>query len=69
MTQVTANGNTYSDDRTAAKDMNDGGSRTHLIPMLSDVMVEIADAATAADAAIASFAIRCTVPCRCRIQV
>ena len=59
MTQVTANGNTYSDDRTAAKDMNDGGSRTHLVPMLSDVMTEISGATSAAadaEAAAASAA-------------
>jgi hypothetical protein len=59
VTQVTANGNTYSDDRTAAKDMNDGGSRTHLVPMLSDVMTEISGATSAAadaEAAAASAA-------------
>lgn len=54
MTQVTVNGNTYSDDRTAAKDMNAGGVRTHLLPMISDVMVELTDSAAAADAAIAA---------------
>jgi len=51
VTQVTANGHTYSDDRTAAKDMNDGGPRTHLVPMLSDVMTENRGATSAAAAA------------------
>lgn len=54
MTQVIANGNTYSDDGTAAKDMQNGGHRTHLLPMLSDVLTDVADAA--ADAATASAA-------------
>jgi len=54
VTQVIANGNTYSDDGTAAKDMQNGGHRTHLLPMLSDVLVDVADAAT--DAATASAA-------------
>lgn len=52
MTQVSANGNTYSDDGTAAKDMRAGGWRTHLLPMLSDVMAETAGVeAAAAEAA------------------
>jgi len=54
VTQVIANGNTYSDDGTAAKDMQNGGHRTHLLPMLSDVLVDAADAATDAAAASAS---------------
>jgi len=54
VTQVIANGNTYSDDGTAAKDMQNGGHRTHLLPMLSDVLLDVADAAT--DAATASAA-------------
>ena len=41
MTQVTVNGNTYSDAGESAKDMRDGGHRTHLLPMVGDVMVAI----------------------------
>jgi len=41
MTDVTANGNTYSDDGSQARDMTNGGHRDYLLPMLSDVMVEI----------------------------
>ena len=37
MTQVTINGNTYSDDGSTAKDMRNGGHRTHFIPLCSDV--------------------------------
>jgi hypothetical protein len=54
VTQLTANGNTYSDAGEAAKDMQNGGHRTHLLPMLSDVLTDVADAAT--DAATASAA-------------
>lgn len=39
MTQITVNGNTYSDDGTAANDMTQGGFRQHLLPMIGDVMV------------------------------
>lgn len=42
MTQVTVNGNTYSDDGTTAKDMEAGGFRTNLLKMVSDLMVNIA---------------------------
>lgn len=41
MTQVNANGNSYSDAGETAKDMRDGGHRTWLLAMLSDVMVSI----------------------------
>lgn len=41
MTQVTFNGNNYSDDGTAARDMRGGGVRNWLLPMLSDAAVEI----------------------------
>lgn len=54
MTQLTANGNTYSDDGTTPKDMNNGGFRNHLMPMLNDAMTEIAADAAAADAARAA---------------
>ena len=55
MTQVTANGNTYSDDGSTSKDMGSGGYRTNLLPMLGDVMhdaqVAIDGASTASEAA------------------
>lgn len=38
MTQATINGNTYSDDGSAAKDMNNGGHRTHFLPLVNDVV-------------------------------
>lgn len=41
MTQSTLNGNTYSDDGSAARDMQGGGVRNWLLPMMSDAMVEI----------------------------
>jgi hypothetical protein len=41
MTQFTANGNTYSDDESTDKDMGNGDFREHLLPMLSDTMVEM----------------------------
>jgi hypothetical protein len=56
MTTVTANGNTYTDDGSGAKDMRNGGHRTHLLPMLTDVMVEVGNAETYADDAAASAA-------------
>lgn len=58
MTQVTANGNTYSDDGSTSKDMGSGGYRTNLLPMLGDVMHDaqaaIDGASTAAAAAVAA---------------
>lgn len=39
MTTVTANGHTYSDDGSTSRDMNEGGFRDYLLPMLGDVMV------------------------------
>jgi hypothetical protein len=41
MTQVTVNGNIYSDDGTASRDMRNGGHRTWLLPMVSDHMTAI----------------------------
>jgi hypothetical protein len=41
MTQVTFNGHEYSDDGSAARDMQGGGVRNWLLPMLSDAAVEI----------------------------
>lgn len=58
MTIVTANGNTYSDDGSTAKDMNEGGFRTFMMPMVSDVMhdVDIALVGSAANAVLAQAA-------------
>jgi len=41
MTQVTLNGHVYSDDGSAARDMQGGGVRNWLLPMLMDAAVEI----------------------------
>jgi len=38
MTQAIINGNTYSDDGSAVKDMNNGGHRTHFLPLVNDVV-------------------------------
>lgn len=39
MTQAIINGNTYSDDGSAVKDMNNGGHRTHFLPLVNDVVM------------------------------
>lgn len=41
MTQITVNGNTYSDDGSTPKDMKNGGFRQHQLPMISDSIVEM----------------------------
>lgn len=51
MTTVTINGNTYSDDGTASRDMTNGGHRTWFMPLVQDIVIEAA--AVAADAAAA----------------
>lgn len=53
MTQVTVNGNTYSDDGSTPKDMQNGGFRTHVLPMISDTMVDTAAKVAAAAAQVA----------------
>lgn len=50
MTSVTVNGNTYSDDGSSAHDMQLGGFRANLLPMISDTMVDTAAKVTAAGA-------------------
>ena len=57
MTQVVLNGNAYSDDGSSSRDMQYGGFRQWLLPMLSDATAEAgqgagsaSDAAQAADA-------------------
>lgn len=49
MTQVTINGNTYSDDGSTAKDMRNGGHRTHFFPLVQDVVTVTGQAQTTAD--------------------
>lgn len=58
MTNVVINGNTYSDDGSAARDMRSGGHRSWLLPMLADAMTSVnaADADATAAAASASSA-------------
>lgn len=41
MSQVTANGHTYSDDGSSPLDMRNGGHRQYLLPMLGDVMHDV----------------------------
>lgn len=41
MTQVSVNGSTYSDDGSTEKDMQHGGHRTWLFPMIEDLMIVI----------------------------
>jgi len=41
MTQVTLNGNEYSDDGTAARDLTNGGHRLWLLAMLSDAITDL----------------------------
>jgi len=67
MTQVKANGNTYSDDGSTSKDMNiDGGYRNWFFPMVRDVMIDItarlASLAAAVAAAAASAASAVSAP-------
>ena len=54
MTTVTLNGHVYSADGSAARDMLNGGHRANFIPCLSDMLVEVGNAATSASAASAS---------------
>lgn len=42
MTEIVLNGNAYSDDGSAARDMTNGGHRLWLLPMLADAMAQIA---------------------------
>lgn len=55
MTQVTVNGNTYSDDGTTPHDMQAGGFRINLLKMISDLMVNmLANLAAAASSVTAA---------------
>jgi hypothetical protein len=70
MTQLTVNGTAYSDDGSTPKDMNNGGFRQNLLPMITDTLidtagkvaaaahqVELAESAAAAAAVAASTAV------------
>lgn len=51
MTHIVANGNAYSDDGSSSRDMQGGGFRQWLLPMLGDTIVQTAgDAGAAANA-------------------
>jgi hypothetical protein len=53
MTQITANGRTYSDDGSSPRDMRNGGYATFLLQMLSDMMAQTGvDASTATSKAL-----------------
>lgn len=51
MTQVTVNGNTYSDDGTAARDMTNGGHRNWFLALLQDAVSDLAAKVLAATSA------------------
>ena len=57
MTIVTVNGNTYSDDGSTSKDMQNGGFRSYLLPMVSDTMTDTAAKVAAAAASAAAAAV------------
>lgn len=48
MTKVTVNGNAYSDDGSTPKDMQNGGFRSYILPMVSDTMIDTAAKVSAA---------------------
>ena len=60
MTTVTLNGHVYSADKSAARDLSEGGHKTWFIPMMVDFAASVgstaADAATAAAAAVTAAA-------------
>lgn len=56
MTAVTINGNTYSDDGSSSRDMDNGGFRTWLLPMIGDTATVGGNADSKATAAAASAA-------------
>lgn len=54
MSNIVINGNAYSDDGSASRDMRGGGHESWLLPMLADTMTEVAAAASSASDAAAS---------------
>lgn len=51
MTNIVANGNAYSDDGSSSRDMQGGGFRQWLLPMLGDAMLQTGQGASAASEA------------------
>lgn len=51
MTNIVANGNAYSDDGSSSRDMQGGGFRQWLLPMLGDAMLQTGQGASAASQA------------------
>ncbi len=51
MTNIVANGNAYSDDGSSSRDMQGGGFRQWLLPMLRDTMLQTDSGASAASQA------------------
>ena len=51
MTNIVANGNAYSDDGSSSRDMQGGGFRQWLLPMLGDAMLQADSGASAASQA------------------
>lgn len=51
MTNIVANGNAYSDDGSSSRDMQGGGFRQWLLPMLGDAMLQTDSGASAASQA------------------
>lgn len=56
MTAVTIQGRAYSDDGTTARDMLNGGHRTHFLPLVQDVVTTAGEVVTNAAAAAGSAA-------------
>lgn len=49
MTQVTVNGNSYSDDGSTPKDMDNGGFRQHMLPLVTDILIDTSGKVAAAE--------------------
>lgn len=56
MTSVVFNGNAYSDDGSQSRDMRNGGYRNWMLPMLSDVVVDLSASQSAASSSAAEAA-------------
>ena len=54
MTHIVVNGNAYSDDGSASRDMRQGGYRLWLLPMVGDQMQEVRDIGQSATGAAAA---------------
>ena len=60
MTSVVFNGNAYSDDGSQSRDMRNGGYRNWMLPMLSDVVVDLSASQSAASSSAAAAAASAT---------